>query len=127
MLTTVTVTTTLAASVYPVDFMTALITISAALMAVAGIIIAVVASREDLQQTGMGKFVISVLSYSVIPGIFVMFLSLDWFTGPSNAERIIAIVLMIVQFILIYIPLYLFGRGIVFIKKGVDKPRQPPQ
>ena len=111
-----TITTTLAVSGYPSDFITALITISAALITVAGIIIAVVAARKDLQQTKIGKRVISVLSYSIAPGILVMICSLDWFAAPSNILRTSAIILLIVQFILVYYPLILFGRGTVFKK-----------
>jgi hypothetical protein len=113
---TTTITTTLAAAGYLGDFITALIAISAALITVAGIIIAVVAARKDLQQTRIGKFVISVLSYSIVPGILVMFFSLDWFTAPSNTLRTFAVLLLIVQFLLVYIPLFLFGHGTVFKK-----------
>jgi hypothetical protein len=123
---TTTITSTLAVSGgYPADFMTAMITISAALIAVAGVIIGVVATREDLQKSKLGKFVIHILSYSIGPGIIIMFCALNWFLTPSNDFRIWAVILLIFQFVLVYIPLFLFGRGVIFLKKDGDKPKQP--
>ena len=123
MVTTVTTTIAIAAS-YPVDYMTALMTMSSALLAIAGIIIGFVVTREGDKESKWGKLVIATSTFSVIAGVLTMVYVLDWFNSPANVLHNDAIWGLLIQFLLVYLPLISIGLG--SRKPKTDKTIHPP-
>jgi len=109
---------------YPVDYMNALMTISAALLAIAGIVIGFMATREGQFQNRWGKVVITTSTFSVISGIAAMMYVLEWFNTPIDYLKADAVWSIIVQFLLVFIPLIIVG--LVFSNEKKGKLKQPP-
>ena len=90
---------------YPVEYHSALITISSVLIGVAGIILAVVLSNKNtIFQQIIGWFVV-MLAISIVAGIISMIFTLNWFISVGNVSNWIAGIALIFQFILIIVPL----------------------
>lgn len=76
---------------YPVELMTSLITVSAALIALAGILIAFMVIRTEPSGGPAGyKRIRMVLFSSLGLGVLAMILSLSWLDEPSNVLIILA-------------------------------------
>jgi len=90
---------------YPVEYHSALITLSSVLIGAAGIILAIVLSNNNtIFQQIIGWFIV-MLSISIVAGIISMIFTLDWFIGVGNVDNWIAGIALIIQFTFILIPL----------------------
>ena len=85
--------------VYPLEFTRGIMITSAVFITAAGIILALSSSRQYFR-----KWAISLLLISLVLGAAVITTSLVWFREPTDSKAILALWLLIVQFISYYIP-----------------------
>ena len=90
---------------YALEFHTALITVSSVFMAIAGIMVAIALSRENTDRK-LSRLFIGLVLGSLIPGILSMVFALTWFSTPADSKTIMAVILLLVQFLVMYLPLW---------------------
>jgi MFS family permease len=103
---------------YPTEYMTALIAVSAAFMAVAGIIVGFVATRNGRQRDiWLDRMIILAGLGSVVLGFVTMSYALLWFAYPEDSFRSTAQYCLLSQFAFVYVPLWWFGLRVVFRRR----------
>ena len=105
---------------YPSEYITALIIISAAFMIVAGIVLALIAGKDDDKRSAREKKSIFYSACSIVFGIISMIFSLNWFSAAADTSKTFALTFLIIQFILFYLPLLWLG----FIEPFMSKSRK---
>jgi uncharacterized membrane protein len=94
---------------YPAEYITALIIISAAFVVVAGIVLALIAGKDDDKRSAREKKSIFYSACSIAFGIISMIFALNWFSTASDTSKTFALTFLIIQFILFYLPLLWLG------------------
>ena len=87
--------------VYPFEFIRGIMITSATFITVAGIFLAVRDCRKYFR-----KWSIFLLLISLVLGAVVITTSLVWFREPTDLKAILALWLLIVQFIIFCIPVF---------------------
>jgi MFS family permease len=95
---------------HPVEFATALITVSVAFMAIAGIFIGIIGTRDKTQLRKRDRWVVLFNAISVILGILVMVFVMKWFEKQYDGDMVIARYLLVFQFAGVYVPLSWYVR-----------------
>jgi cell division protein FtsW (lipid II flippase) len=121
---TTTITTTLAATGYPVDFMTELMTIASPLLAIAGTFFGFIITKEGSRQSEEGRDIVISSLISIGLGVVVLICVLEWFNLPATLWRNLATWSILAQFLITSIPVLIIGTSVL---KRVEKPKQPPK
>jgi hypothetical protein len=108
---------------YLPEFHTALITISGALMAVAGIITALLATREINARLAKPLIVktLPFLIFSIVLGILAMWYAFEWFLTPDVTISFRAIYFLLGQAVLIAITLGVYTGALLFYSENGEK------
>ncbi len=94
---------------YPTEYVTALITISAALMALAGVIIAVVSTRDDKGTRDWSIAIIITSLVSMVFGFFAMVKGLAWFDQATSNLVTTSRNFLALQFASVFLPLFWYS------------------
>jgi hypothetical protein len=96
--------------VYPIEYMQGVMTFSAALIVIAGIMLSILVALAQLRRRSM----IYWLMVSILLGILCIFASLLWFVETLPLTRTISFALLMAQIFSLYIPLSIwlfFGKA----------------
>ena len=97
---------------YAPEYHTALIAISSVFMAIAGIIVAILVSRGTTNER-LNRLSTLLELVSILPGTLCMIYALSWFSSASGDDTLVAQVALIVQFLLMYAPLWALIRNLI--------------
>ena len=85
---------------YPAEFITGIMITAAALISMAGIMLAVGSSH-----TSFGRKPRLWLLFSTVCGLAALFFSMVWFDSPTTIKKLVALIAVAAQLFIIYYPL----------------------
>jgi amino acid transporter len=103
---------------HPVEYMTALITVSATFMAISTLFIGFIASRREKPE--WYRKIMSFSLLSTVLGICAVVNALGWFIDTSVSHQNWAVGLLLFQFLFMYVPLVVLG-----IRFGWNPKKKP--
>ena len=102
--------------VNPVEYMTAVIISSVVFIAISGIILGMVAARDN---TPMGRLIVIFNVISIILGVLCMYYVLRWFVKPVYNLNVYATYSLVFQFGFAYVPLSVVAGFVVFRRRKI--------
>lgn len=106
---------------YAPEYVTALMVVSTAFLAVSGVILAIFASKDDDKRTNREELAIYFSAFSVIAGLVSMIYAMNWFGNPTDSGLNAARSFLLAQFVLLYPPLLWLGIRMFFRRNKSKK------
>ncbi len=99
---------------HPVEYVTALITVSVAFMAIAGIFIGIIGTKDKGRLRTQDRMIVLTSAISVIFGILAMVYAMAWY-DQQNDRITTARYFLAFQFTFVYLPLYWYVLDVISV------------